>query len=843
MRQLIKIKNSDLSLRLNLNYNNVYARLRMLLEGKASLFADLSTKTFWTWYADDDEEYTSLADAPKAETNALSVALTDAISKVRKNIESNNELSKYVDDILEIPDNKFVFYRKTSEGYKFVLAGWGCRYAHQNASETSSFIKRISKDVPEEPIVDESKRQAVAEALNGLNQNSPDSGIKTDNHSNSNYEDKTDISDRSETFQPQTDFSETQNTTGHPKPTEHIKKQKVVVRVLDQNNAAVSGERVMLRSSLGEVSDITSDNGRVDVGELPYGELFSIVFPNLKGNVERSFEVVPGVDTYEAYIKKLVKYSPVLFIEDQNGNVVQDYNVKVVVNGQDSVCNSGNDGVIQLPTMQEGQRFIVIDTANYANTEEYNVTQADAKTPYRFQVRHAELTKVGITVLDKIGNPIPGASVHLSIGDIPCQAITAENGRAEFPSSLFVTGDIPATLVINGQGTIKSNLKYTPDVLEYTIQLSNRKSRRNGFDWKWLFLVPLLLLLFFGGRELYKLISNKTPGIEEMESGVGLILTKRYFYVDLKLEGITLDGNPTVAYFNYDENEKEISNLTFDPQKATFQYNTGTGFLISKDGLIATNRHIANPIPPDEVAVALKKYFQDQKDQYQDEVNKLNDKLQILGGIGKLDSTYFNMRSRLQYCQEQVRILDKIVNTGQYKVGVKCYSSIAFTNTRVEDEDDFIPCSQPIAWGEPGTVTENDIAIIQIKKLQDVPKDAFVFTVPEKDLMDEKIPDDYEITVLGYNAGLNLQDMKLTEGLKPQAQHGKITRNSEKYRIQYDAPTLGGSSGSPVINQQGELVAVNNSGVGGTQGFNYGVRTKYLKELLDEVLKNNDKTK
>ena len=281
--------------------------------------------------------------------------------------------------------------------------------------------------------------------------------------------------------------------------------------------------------------------------------------------------------------------------------------------------------------------------------------------------------------------------------------------------------------------------------------------------------------------------------------------------------------------------------LTFDPEKATFQYGTGTGFLISEDGLIATNRHIANPIPPEEVAVSLKKHFQDQKDSYQEEANKLNDQLQIMSGLDRLDSTYFNARKRLQYCLEQVRVLDKIINTGQYKVEVKCYNSIAFTNTRIEDEDDFISCSQPRAWGEPGTVTENDLAIIQIKKKQDLPENAFIFTVPEKDLMDEKIPDDYEVTVLGYNAGVNLQDMKLLEGLKPQAQHGKITRNSEKYRIQYDAPTIGGSSGSPVINKQGQLVAINNSGVGGTQGFNYGVRTKYLKELLDEIQKNTIK--
>lgn len=842
MKQLIKVKNSDLSLRLNLNYNNVYARLKMLLGSRASLFADLTAKSTWTWFADDDAEYTSFTDAPKAETNAISVALTDAISKVRKDIEADSELSRYVDDILEIPDKGFVFYRKNDNGYKFVLTGWGCRYAHQSSTDTNSFIKHISKELPDEPIVKEHQKPTITEVLSGLTQTETNQEGK---HTTSPVIESSGkpISpvDGSASSKP-AEITGNENTLEPVKET--IQKQKTAVKVLDQNNAAVKGEKVIVHSSLGEESKVTSDDGMIDVGELPYGEYFSISFPNLQGNVERSFEVVSGVDTYEAYIKKLVKYSPVLFVEDQNGNAVQDYNVKVVVSGQDSVYNSGNDGVIQLPTMQEGQKFIVIDTANYANTEEYNITQADAKTPYHFHIRRAEQTKVGITVLDKVGHPVSGASIQLSIGDTPCQAISAENGRAEFPSNLFVAGDIPATLIIKGEGTIKTNLKYSPDISEYTIQLHDKRKGPWKHDWRWLSLIPLFLLLGWGGKKLYDaFVGPKIPTIEEMESGVGLILVKRYFYVDLKLDGIKIDGNPAVAYFNYDENEKKISNLTFDPQKATYQYGTGTGFLISEDGLIATNRHIANPITPDDVAVALKKHFQDQKDLYQDEANKLNDKLQILGGIGRLDSAYFNARAQLQYCLEQVRILDKIVNTGQYKVEVKCYNSIAFTNTQIEDEDDFISCSQPRAWGEPGGVNENDLAIIQIKKKQDIPKEAFIFNVPEKDLMDEKIPDNYEITVLGYNAGTRLQDMKSQNGIKPQAQHGKVSKNDHKYQIQYDAPTIGGSSGSPVINKQGQLVAINNAGVGGTQGFNFGVRTKYLKELLDEIQKNNDKKK
>lgn len=846
MKQLIKAKNSDLSLRLNLNYNNVYARLKMLLGNNASLFADLSAKSTWTWFADDDAEYTSLAETPKSETNEISVALTDTVSKVRKEIESDDELSKYVEDILEIPDNSFVFYRKKDNGYKFILAGWGCRYAHQSVNETNSFIKRLSRELPDEPIVEEPKTPSITEVLGGLGQVTSGAGTtKTDQPSGMTAGSQSGKID-SPTIETPSGLSapvEPQKKPIQENPKEEIKKQSTSVKVIDQNNSAVKGEKVIVRSSIGEAVRTTSDDGKVDIGELPYGETFSISFPNLQGNVERSFEVVPGTDTYDAYIKKLIKFSPVLFVEDQNGNAVQDYNVKVIISGQDSVYNSGFDGVIQLPTMQEGQKFIVIDTANYANTEEYNVTQAEAKTPYHFHIRRVEQTKVGITVLDKSGNPIPNASVQLAIGDTPCQAVTAENGRAEFPSNLFVAGDIPATLNIKGQGTIKSNLKYTPDISEYTIQLRNKKKGIWNFDWKWLSLIPLLLLFGWGGNELYKkLFAKPIPTIAEMESGVVMTLSAESYWVDLNVEDITVNGKPLQAYyFTYSPNENTISNGTFDPEQRKWGLSCGTGFLISKDGLIATNRHIADPIPPDDVVKLLRKKFQDDKTACQDKCNDISDKLRAPGLYGiKTIEQYGQLTQELKKYQEQVNVIDKILNVGDFKVKVECRVSVAFTGTRVQTERDFIPASLRNS-GDPGGVDEKDVAIIQINKKGDIPDDAYVFNVPKNDLMDEEVPDDYEITVLGYNEGIRFQDMKLQAGIKPHAQHGKITKDDAKYQIQYDAPVTGGSSGSPVLNKEHVLVGINNSGYE-IQGFNRGVRTKYLQELLSEIQKKDKKT-
>lgn len=112
------------------------------------MFADISTKsTATTWYSDEDAEYTALSDAPKSDIRDIMLSLSQVLKAVKKEIDKSEELAPYADDILEVPDNSFVFYCKVDGGYKFVLAGWGCKQAHTSVTETGGLIKRVSKTV------------------------------------------------------------------------------------------------------------------------------------------------------------------------------------------------------------------------------------------------------------------------------------------------------------------------------------------------------------------------------------------------------------------------------------------------------------------------------------------------------------------------------------------------------------------------------------------------------------------------------------------------------------------------------------------------------------------------
>jgi V8-like Glu-specific endopeptidase len=85
-----------------------------------------------------------------------------------------------------------------------------------------------------------------------------------------------------------------------------------------------------------------------------------------------------------------------------------------------------------------------------------------------------------------------------------------------------------------------------------------------------------------------------------------------------------------------------------------------------------------------------------------------------------------------------------------------------------------------------------------------------------------------KLTMIGFNLGPALA---LTEeGILSQCTSGMISQERENCYM-YSIPSLHGSSGAPVLNQKGELVAINFAGLSATQNFNYGIKVKYLSEL------------
>ena len=86
--------------------------------------------------------------------------------------------------------------------------------------------------------------------------------------------------------------------------------------------------------------------------------------------------------------------------------------------------------------------------------------------------------------------------------------------------------------------------------------------------------------------------------------------------------------------------------------------------------------------------------------------------------------------------------------------------------------------------------------------------------------------------MIGYNQGPILAHTE--SGIKAQITQGNISQNTDDIQMMYSIPALQGSSGSPVLNQYGELVAINFAGISTTQNFNYGIKVNKLKELIED---------
>lgn len=329
---------------------------------------------------------------------------------------------------------------------------------------------------------------------------------------------------------------------------------------------------------------------------------------------------------------------------------------------------------------------------------------------------------------------------------------------------------------------------------------------------------------------------------KEISSGVVLVQNQSYYEVDLSNGG-------KIYFSNYDEKEG-IKGTATEEDSVEVSTSYGTGFFISEDGKIVTNAHVvSNTVEDKDVNKSVSKIiealqeitlsaYNDYREKHETAVNAYN---------------YANYSDEVSYedfyklrdikdaleekCEEYAATYEALNNIKPSESEIKYHNkiSIAYNDTYVTSTTDFVGCVAT------KIDSEHDLAILQLKDKK-TPENKYIFTVAEEDPLEKydwketitkKISDDKnsKLFMTSFNLGPTLALTK--EGIKSQFNSGTISQRTED-RLMYSIPALPGSSGSPVVNLQGQLVAINFAGINTTQNFNYGIRVKHLKNLIEK---------
>lgn len=373
---------------------------------------------------------------------------------------------------------------------------------------------------------------------------------------------------------------------------------------------------------------------------------------------------------------------------------------------------------------------------------------------------------------------------------------------------------------------------------------------------------------------------QKTYTQEELYEKVssGVLLIKTNFTQTITIS----DGNRSCDYrFVLDNNGIEFYENWENIDDSEIQHTSyGTGFLISPNGVVVTNSHVISPKAEngDYIFQALKQYIN----------NKIIHDLQSIDLYTRQREAILSMDNyrlsnedskALREIDKLLYLTPKAIERNKEKLRWEKYEiksnvteiNVAYNNSNIYNPKSWIYCTELV--NNPSY----DLAIIQMHQFtkKDVYKEKTKYEKSEDfnirffaenraliDLIYKEIfkmregwkivPDDKyifpisEITpntaeiklyMIGYNQGPILAHTE--SGIKAQITQGNISQNTDDIQMMYSIPALQGSSGSPVLNQYGELVAINFAGISTTQNFNYGIKVNKLKELIkDERVKH-----
>ena len=357
---------------------------------------------------------------------------------------------------------------------------------------------------------------------------------------------------------------------------------------------------------------------------------------------------------------------------------------------------------------------------------------------------------------------------------------------------------------------------------------------------------------------------NKPPTPETMykkqASGVVLVLNKFYYNASLP--------NGQHLYFTGVEEDGTLTNLTNDINeiRQNCGYLTGTAFFIDKKGNLLTNRHVAQPsIDPELIKQCFQNIAEYAKMIYDGQIREVVDQYHALDlqrrkltqptfwgveagseeEIQAIDNELEQLIARHNELQRERSIIDSQFNPSNITIHPICQLGIGYNDSYVTTEADFMGVNNACSVVRCSQDENTDLALIQLRCGR-TPDHCYAFSIDEQKSADSflsrlftkrdntdtnKLKINQQLYMIGFNAGFVLANTR--KGIKVQMTGGRITQLPDGDRLLYSIPAMQGSSGSPVINEWGDLVGVNFAKMNGSDNFNFGIPIQKVRLFVN----------
>lgn len=336
----------------------------------------------------------------------------------------------------------------------------------------------------------------------------------------------------------------------------------------------------------------------------------------------------------------------------------------------------------------------------------------------------------------------------------------------------------------------------------------------------------LILSLFFTCR----LPVKPSQLYDNYKGSVALVKHSYYF--------TTVIGDKLPYYFTI-HNGEYLIHKTEQEAINNAATNYGTGFFISRNGEIVTNKHIISPNEKEENAIqSIKEKMAEVPEELKSRIAKREDKL------AEITALYREYKDILSYSEVQelsdsydeveyeISEIEKVLadvkfDPNSVDIKIKTISlGVALDDTHVTNEDDFKDC---VIIKEPNDESL-DLVLLQLKDKRTPEYIKQVFSLDKADETELNLND--KVYMIGFNQGMFLANTE--EGIKSQFTQGVVTQDPDSKQVMYSVPTLAGSSGSPIINEWGDLVAINYAKVNDYQGFSFGIPVRKLWHFYND---------